>query len=146
MARSGSFMSTGQSINHPPGPSLRPGRPHNLAVKRAGTRRAGNPHAACAVAGTGNGTSGLPAGHRASSRPYQGAGGSNCEISCSLAPAHASYPFPCLDTERHYATHHFPRSLIREGYRNRKTLHVSDSLAEVVIVPDLGGQVIQLRS
>ncbi len=59
----------------------------NLGMKCAGTRSAGNPHAACDVAGAGNGTTNIPsrarrgkprtqtrdvlAGYRASSRPYQ---------------------------------------------------------------------------
>lgn len=47
-----------------------PIEPITLEVKCAGTRRAGNPHAACDVAGTGNGTTDLPPGHLPSSRPY----------------------------------------------------------------------------
>ncbi len=59
----------------------------NLEMKCAGTRSAGNPHAACEVAGAGNGTTNIPSrarrgkpriqtrdvlsGYRASSRPYQ---------------------------------------------------------------------------
>ncbi len=59
----------------------------NLGMKCAGTRSAGNPHAACEVAGAGNGITNLPSrarrgkpriqtrdvqsGYRASSRPYQ---------------------------------------------------------------------------
>ena len=56
---------------HPAGSRPDPLGPITLAVKRAGTRSAGNPHATCDVAGTGNGTAALPGGHRASSRPYQ---------------------------------------------------------------------------
>ena len=57
-----------------------------LEMKCAGTRSAGNPHAACDVAGTGNGITNIPSrarrgkpriqtrdilvGYRASSRPY----------------------------------------------------------------------------
>ncbi len=60
----------------------------NLGMKCAGTRSAGNPHAACDVAGAGNGITNIPSrarrgkpriqtrdvlsGYRASSRPYQG--------------------------------------------------------------------------
>ncbi len=60
----------------------------NLEMKCAGTRSAGNPHAACDVAGAGNGITNIPSrarrgkpriqtravlsGYRASSRPYQG--------------------------------------------------------------------------
>ena len=60
----------------------------NLDTKWAGTRSAGNPHAACEVAGAGNGVTDIPnrarrgkpwtqirdilLGYRASSRPYQG--------------------------------------------------------------------------
>ena len=59
----------------------------NLEMKCAGTRSAGNPHAACDVAGAGNGITNIPSrarrgqpriqtrvvlsGYRASSRPYQ---------------------------------------------------------------------------
>ncbi len=59
----------------------------NLEMKCAGTRSAGNPHAACEVAGAGNGITNIPSrarrgqprkqtrvilsGYRASSRPYQ---------------------------------------------------------------------------
>ncbi len=59
----------------------------NLEMKCAGTRSAGNPHAACDVAGAGNGITTIPSrarrgkpriqtrdvlsGYRASSRPYQ---------------------------------------------------------------------------
>ncbi len=58
----------------------------NLEMKCAGTRSAGNPHAACDVAGAGNGITNIPSrarrgkpriqtravlsGYRASSRPY----------------------------------------------------------------------------
>jgi hypothetical protein len=71
MARSGSFANIGSSINRPPEPSLRPERPITLNVKCAGTRSAGNPHAACDVAGVGNGTVDSPPDSRASSQPYQ---------------------------------------------------------------------------
>ena len=47
--------------------------PITLVVKRAGTRSAGNPHATCDVAGTGNGASEVFRSCRASPRPYPAA-------------------------------------------------------------------------
>jgi len=74
----------------------------NLEMKCAGTRSAGNPHAACDVAGAGNGITNIPSrarrgqpriqtrdvlsGYRASSRPYHAAdtdNGSRHEIRIS---------------------------------------------------------------
>ena len=74
MARSGSSMSTAWSISCPPGPPSRPDRPITLAVKCAGTRSAGNPHATCDVAGVGNGALAVLRSHRASPRPYHRVG------------------------------------------------------------------------
>ena len=67
----------------------------NLEMKCAGTRSAGNPHAACDVAGAGNGITNIPrrarrgkpriqtrdvlSGYRASSRPYPETGPRLCE-------------------------------------------------------------------
>ena len=75
----------------------------NLEMKCAGTRSAGNPHAACDVAGAGNGITNIPsrarrgkpriqtrddlAGHRASSRPYQA---QRQNISCPRRYSHWS--------------------------------------------------------
>ena len=53
-----------------PGRLSRPEWAITLDVRCAGMRSAGNPHSTCDVAGVGNGTPGLPPGHRVSSRPY----------------------------------------------------------------------------
>src|SRR5438067_5848723 len=69
-ARALSCVSSGLS------PVLRSDRCHpigpiTLVVKCAGTRSAGNPHATCDVAGTGNGALAAFRSYRASPRPYR---------------------------------------------------------------------------